>query len=271
MEELRQSASSDEEVYRFLERYELPNTVDNILAANRMVHRRNQVFSQVFNSEKVFSGDEVDFAAIQEEILARFANALKTPKEMAAAQEVLAETAENVMKTMIADNEHITSMDIRELQLMNKQLSIAGKMAENEEYTIPVLVGGEVTNISLKIVRGEKKKGMVEIMFETAKAGKVAASIEAKEKGVSGLAAVDNPEMKRLLETHKTEIIKGFDEESCDLQVAYVSKLNFDVFSHHSRKSDVTEETGEEVYQVQTKRLYQIAKSFIENVKKLEL
>ncbi len=271
LEELRQAASSDEEVYRFLERYELPNTVDNILAANRMVHRRNQVFSQVFNSEKVFSGDEVDFAAIQEEILARFANALKTPKEMAAAQEVLAETAENVMKTMIADNEHITSMDIRELQLMNKQLSIAGKMAENEEYTIPVLVGGEVTNISLKIVRGEKKKGMVEIMFETAKAGKVAASIEAKEKGVSGLAAVDNPEMKRLLETHKTEIIKGFDEESCDLQVAYVSKLNFDVFSHHSRKSDVTEETGEEVYQVQTKRLYQIAKSFIENVKKLEL
>ena len=56
----------------------------NRVLANRFINKRNQVFSQVFNSEEIFSGEEVDFKAIQEEIINRFANALKTPKEMAA-------------------------------------------------------------------------------------------------------------------------------------------------------------------------------------------
>jgi len=271
LEELRQAAASDEEVYRFLEKYDIPNTVENVLAANRMVHRRNQVFSQMFNSEEVFSGDKIDFEALKEEILARFGNALKTPKEMAAAQETLAETAENVMKTMIADDEHITSMDIRELKLMNAQISIAGKMAGDEEYTIPVLVGNEVTNISLKIVRGAKQKGMVEIMFETAKAGKVAATIEAKENGISGLVAVEDPKMKELLEAHAQDMIQGFGTEAGDLQVTCVSKLNFARFSAHPGKKTNAEEDGNEMYEIQTARLYQIAKGFIENVKELEL
>lgn len=270
LEELKQAAASEDEVYRLLERFDLPNTVDHVLAANRFINKRNQVFSQVFNSEEIFSGEEVDFKAIQEEIINRFANALKTPKEMAAAQEALQETAENVMKTMIADEEHITSMDIRELKLLNTQISIAGKLVENEEYTIPVLVGNEVTNVSLKIVRGEKKKGMVEIMFETAKAGKVAASIEAKEKGISGYVAVDNKNTKQVLESHIQEIAGALGEEQSDLQVTFVTKLNFSRFLSHSSKQNQENDTQTEEYEVQTTRLYQIAESFLQNVKELE-
>lgn len=269
LEELKQAAAADEEVYQLLERYQLPDTTEHILAANRMVNRRNQVFSKMFNSDEVFSGGPIDFAAIREEILGRFAEALKTPEEMAAAQEALADTAERVMKTMIADKEHITSMDIRELKLMNTQISIAGKMADNEEYTIPVLVGGDVTNISLKIVRGTEKKGMVEILFETDRAGKVAARLEAKEEGVSGFAATDNKEMQQMLEQHIQDITKEFEEEKSDLQVTYVSKLNFSRFSDHYKPKETAREADEETYQVQTARLYKIAKGFLEGIKKL--
>ncbi len=271
LEEIRQAAAADEEVYRFLERYEIPNTTDNIIAANRLINRRSQVFSRMFNSDEVFSGENVDFAGIQEEILRRFGEAIKTPEEMAAAQETLAETAENVMKTMIADDEHITSMDIRELKLMNTQISIAGKMADDEEYTIPVMVGGEVTNLSLKIVRGKSQKGMVEILFETEKTGKVAASLEAREKGISGIVAADNMETKKLLEDHIPDITKGFGEEAGDLQVTYVSKLNFSRFSQNINRNRQSGEQDEETYQIQTSRLYKIAKGFIENVKELEI
>ncbi|MBO5373501.1 MAG: hypothetical protein J6A75_12420 [Lachnospiraceae bacterium] len=269
LSEIQQAADADEEVYRLLERYELPNTVNNVLAANRLVSKRNQVFSQLFNSEEVFSGEEVDFAAIQEEILQRFVHALKTPKEMAAAQEVLAETAENVMKTMIADKEHITSMDIRELKLMNTQISIAGRMAEEENYTIPVMVGDEVTGMSLKIVRGKKYKGMVEIMFETSKAGKVAACISAKEEGMDGLVAADSPAMKERLEYFKGRLAEAFGEE-CHLNFAYEKHLDFARFSQNSVAEQNTDTKEGEEYEVQTARLYKIAKSFLEVVKELE-
>ena len=266
--ELQEAASADETVYRLLERFEMPTTVDNIIAANRLMNKRNQVFSQAFNSEEVFSGEAVDFEAIQQEILERFANALKTPKEMAAAQETLAETAENVMKTMIADDEHITSMDIRELKLMNTQLSIAGKMAEEETYNIPVLVGDEVTNLSLKIVRGTKKKGLVEVMFETAKAGKVAASISAKENGISGLVATDNQNMKDLMSANAERITAGFGETESELKFTYAKQLDFSQFTDESAKAE--DSSANEEYEVQTERLYKIAKSFIEAVKELE-
>ena len=112
---------------------------------------------------------------------------------------------------------------------------------------------------------------MVEIMFETAKAGKVAASIEAKEKGVSGFVAVDRLDTKKILESHISDITRGFGEEQSDLQIAYVSKLNFSRFSSHSASGYKSEESEEDMYEVQTKRLYQIAESFIENVKELEV
>jgi len=271
VQEVRQAAVTEEQVYSLLSNFDLPNTVDNVLAANRLMNRRNQVFNQLFNKDDVFSGEEVDFEGIKQEILRRFSNALKSPKEMAAAQEVLAETAENVMKTMIADKEHITSMDIRELKLMNTQLSIAGKMAEEENYTIPVLVGDEVTNMSLKIVRGTKKKGMVEIMFETEKAGRIAASIRAGEEGISGLVATDSKETKELVLAHAREISQGWsDEGENKLEAAYVENLDLNKFSQTSYGEEANEKDSED-YEIQTTRLYKIAKSFIESIKELEI
>ena len=268
-QEVRQAAVTEEHVYSLLSKLDLPNTVDNVLAANRLMNRRNQVFSQLFNEDEVFSGGEVDFEGIKEEILERFANAMKTPKEMAAAQEVLAETAENVMKTMIADKEHITSMDIRELKLMHAQLSIAGKMAEEENYTIPVLVGNEVTNMSLKIVRGTKKKGIVEIMFETEKAGRIAANIRAEEKGISGFVAADRKETRDMIEAHAEAITGRWSQEGENtLQAAYVDDLDFNKFSQ-ATMGDAPEK-GSESYEIQTARLYEIAKSFMKSIKELE-
>lgn len=268
-QEVRQAAVTEEQVYSLLSKLDLPNTVDNVLAANRLMNKRNQVFNQLFNKDEVFSGEEVDFQGIKEEILERFANAMKTPKEMAAAQEVLAETAENVMKTMIADKEHITSMDIRELKLMNAQLSIAGKMAEEENYTIPVLVGNEVTNMSLKIVRGTKKKGIVEIMFETEKAGRIAANIRAEEKGISGFVAADRKETRDRIEAHAESITGRWPVEGENiLKAAYVDELDFNKFSH-SAMGEVPEKDSES-YEIQTARLYEIAKSFMESIKELE-
>lgn len=268
-QEVRQAAVTEEQVYSLLSKLDLPNTVDNVLAANRLMNKRNQVFNQLFNKDEVFSGEEVDFQGIKEEILERFANAMKTPKEMAAAQEVLAETAENVMKTMIADKEHITSMDIRELKLMNAQLSIAGKMAEEENYTIPVLVGNEVTNMSLKIVRGTKKKGIVEIMFETEKAGRIAANIRAEEKGISGFVTADRKETRDRIEAHAESITGRWPVEGENiLKAAYVDELDFNRFSH-SAMGEVPEKDSES-YEIQTARLYEIAKSFMESIKELE-
>ena len=127
-----------------------------------------------------------DIEAIKESIIEDFGEAVSEPEALAEVQETLGKVAENVMKTMISSDE-VTSIDVREMRLMQAKLSINQTLAKKEQYSIPVLVGDKVTNVSLKIVRGVETKGIVDIMLESEMSGKIAATFQAKEEGISGL------------------------------------------------------------------------------------
>lgn len=266
LKELQQAAVSEEEIYQVLERLELPNTVDYVLAANRLNGKRNQVFSTLFNEEEVFSNQPVDFDKIKQQILEQFSQALESPKDMAKAQEVLADTAENVMKTMIAEDEHITSMDIKELKLMNTQIALTTEMSREENYCIPVLVGDEVTNMSLKIVRGKKQHGLIDIMYETAKAGKVAASIEAGEDGLRAFLMTDSKETAEKISKQADKLGHSLSgTENTTIQVAYEEHITKGLLTEQTKKESAEDKDRE----IQTKRLYGIARSFIQAIKEI--
>ena len=114
---------------------------------------------------------------------------------MAEAQETLADIAEHVMDTMIIEDEQVSAVDLRELRLLGKQLSLCAKQSREECYMIPIETGEGVTGVSLKILRGEEKKGLVDILFRGSLMGKVAASFEAKEDSISGMIATDDERM----------------------------------------------------------------------------
>ena len=56
------------------------------------------------------------------------------------------------------------------------------------------MVNDELMNVSVKIVRGVDKKGIVDIMMESELRGKIAATFQAKEDGIHGLVATDSEE-----------------------------------------------------------------------------
>ena len=76
--------------------------------------------------------DEEPLARAKEQVLEDFGEAIASPEGLAAAQEQLAEVAENVMKGMI-DSDDVTSLDIREMRLLSAQLSIGSMMAKEEQ------------------------------------------------------------------------------------------------------------------------------------------
>ena len=150
-----------------------------------------------------------------------------------------------------------------------------------------MLVGDEVTNVTLKIVRGEKKRGVVDIMLESRFAGKIAATFQAKEQGITGMIVSDNSETKADMEKRLDEIIKAMGEDA-EVKVAYVKDLDLVQFSSaissrgtRDAASDLAEgnastKSGEQkavtentTYEVQTTRLYRIAESFIKTIKEI--
>ncbi len=285
MQDLEACAKASQEVYDMLEHFDIPNTVTNVLAAQQYMQNRNDAFRKLFGSyDNTDSITQDDLEAIKEEILERFGEAVKTPKEMAEAQETLAEVAEHALDNMIMIDDNVSSVDIKAMRLVNAQMSIFAERAKEENYAIPVLVNGEVTNVELKIVRGTKKKGMVDIMMDINRMGKVAAKFEAKEKGISGLIASDQKDTREFLAEHLglfSETIQEQDGESVDLSCAFVQNLDLDRFSSSVEKTETgfqleasqgektQEKSSGEDYEIQTSRLYHMAESFIRVIKEI--
>ena len=145
---------------------------------------------------------------------------------------------------------------------------------------IPIQTGEGVTGVSLKIVRGTKEKGMVDILFHGSVTGKVAATFEAKEDGISGMLATDSEETRQLLSDHLGMLADALGDdraEKIDLRVAKVSNVSLDHYTGQtaSRRTGASamdaaaenadEQTGAQ-YEVQTSRLYHIAESFLKTI-----
>lgn len=267
---LDECAKASEEAYQMLEAYDMPATVYHVMAAEELLENRNKAYQKFFG-DSTEDGD-TDLAAVKEEILQRFAEAVKTPEDMAEAQKALADTAENVMKTMIIESDQVSSLDLKAMKLLNAQISLGTAIAKEENYAIPVLVGDEVTNVSLKIVRGKEKKGMVDILFSTDITGKIAAQLRATEDGIRGYVVSDTQTGREWLEAHAPELEKNLQTtEHPTVQLDFVTSEELDLnrFGKNDRSEDTTQQTTAD-RQVQTKELYHMAEAFLTVVKGFE-
>lgn len=262
--------SASEDVYTYLQKGDMDNSMNNVLAANMLLQNPSQMFTTLFGKDTSSTAERIkQVQELKDIVMNRYGEAVKTPEEMAQAQEELADLAENAMRGMILEQENISAKDLRDLRLMTQQFMLCAQKAKEENYVIPVeTTDGVVTGISLKIVRGQEKKGFVDIMLRDELMGKVAASLEAKEDRISGIIATDDEETRKLLSDNLASLVEKLNdngENSVDLRVAYVKDLSLE---HFGAQSDLRKEQAGEVEAtpVQTSRLYRLAESFIATI-----
>lgn len=262
----RAAATASEDIYKMLDQYDLPKTVSTVLAAQEMLNNGNGVFRKLF--AKAADTQNISLADIEQQILEEFAEAVKTPEDMAKAHRKLAETAENVMKSMMNETE-VTSVDLKEMRMIHTQIELGTKMAKEETYHIPVLVGDSVTGVSLKIVRGKEEKGRVDVIFGGENVGKVAAQISAKGTKIEAYIVSDSKETLEAFQEREEEfaaMLAAEDEQEVELRYVYAKTK--EVGLPVSKEEAVSEEERSEV---QTKKLYHMAESFIKTVQDLKI
>lgn len=271
LRQFNQAVSEPENVYAFLEKYDVKTTAVNLMAASRLMKNPSEAVRNLWER-----GESATARALLDETLRRFSESVKNPKELAQAQETLADTAEHVMDSMIIEDRHIGSIDIRQMKLLCSQLRIASNMSRQENYIVPIETADGVTGMNLRIVRGEDKKGLVDIFLEDKKCGRVAAYFEAKENSVSAMIVTDDEQTKKLFEDNITMFEAGISdgEQRVRIDVA----LEHDISAKESKMSDMksnTESDNETKKQldgsesVQTTRLYHIAEQFIVNAQRV--
>jgi hypothetical protein len=261
----QQVLEAPEDVYSYLEHYDITNSMTNIMAASEMLRSPNRMMERLFRENRFSTTSMEKVAALKQQVLDNFEEALENPTELADAQETLAEVAEHVMDDMIIEEPNISTQQIRDMRQMVAEFQLCSKRTEEECYMIPIQTGDTVTGVSLRVVRGKKEKGLVDIFLDSGKMGKIAASFQANERGISGIIATDDPDTREQLLNQQDEFADRLDDD-CELSVTYVSDLSLSHFELTSAER-ASQETEEPAEPVQTKRLYHIAEAFIQTVK----
>ena len=268
--QFKEAVSSPENAYAFLEKYDFKTTASNLMAATRIIKNPSESVKKLWER-----GDNAVIRKLLDDTLEQFSEAVKTPVELAKAQEELAETAAHVMDNMIIENKETGSLDIRQMKLLCSQLRMASGMAKQENYIVPVETSdGSVTGVNLRIVRGEDKKGFVDIFMEDSLNGRIAATFEVKENGVSGTIITSEDSTRVLLEKNISafaENIGNAENGPADLRVVCMQDISAENFITGGNSKKTAEQKAldgneNKSYNVQTSRLYNIAEQFIVNI-----
>ena len=277
---MQTAVASEEKVYQMLQQMDMPTTPAYLEAWSQYLGNRNQMFKNLAKNlggeRDVFSeiGSELDFSDIDgllqttmADIIEAMGEAAKTPEEMAEAQKKLAETAENVMRNMIVEKD-VNSIDVRGMKITVKQLEMLGAQApKTEQYAVPIMVADEYGNLSLKIVRGkEEDKGQVEITFDMESTGAVSAKFKYEGNSLDGTITASSQMTRELLSSHMGLLASAMQNEA-ELPVALSFGWDASLDANSIYENGTYDfETTTEKRQIQTSKLYGIARAFIQTL-----
>ena len=276
-----QSAQQVEDsVIQSLIDYEQPVSVNNIQAAELLLMERGSLYKQIFGRSGAASvendtsvNDAFDSVGdIEHDTLWQKAedaanNLTDKSSAVSAYQELIGE-AVSAVENMVHTSDNI--VDVKAAQMLYKCLSLAGNLAREENYELPVNIKGELTSINLKIYHNSSQMGKVTVTMDTDTLGKVAADFDISEEKISGMIAYDKKtsgqDIKILQDNLQGQFSKAQQEsgqnKKISISLAETKTLDLNRFG---QDRDV-----EESEKLSTRELYQTAKAFITALKSLD-
>lgn len=216
-----------------------PVTVGNLLSTERFMKNKSRAFKKV---------DELRGEDFRKEIEDIVENGNEKEKISTKYDEMIDNSQSSVARAAM---ESTTYLDVRELVLTHKELTVAGNMARSESYNVPMIIDGEMTVVSLKIVHNSEEEPGVKVMLETAELGSVSASLAGTEENITGFIACNTQEAV-------TKIKKAADILGKNVTVVYSPDKNDNAFYEIPMKDNSDK--------VSTAKLYRIAHRFLKAV-----
>lgn len=268
--DVRACMAAEESAVKELLDFKQPVTADNLLAAGLLMKERGRATGRIFDLAKESGGEE----ALQE-AMDNLYDGLTDAEPAKKAYEKWKQTCVDVLNHTVYDTDLTKTIDLREINNLYKQISLAANLAKEENYEVPVEINGEMTSINLKILHGNEESGKVTAAMESAAYGRVEAQFTvtvAADGGnqLSGYVACDTAAFVKILEESSEVLKKAL--ESADIKLAglnYIygkvnnNRADMSVKQQTLRKEAVSEKAPADKITVSTKKLYETAKIFI--------
>ena len=250
----------------YLEMYHQPITLDALTGVSVLTTKRGITFKKLVDLETKLQQDTLE--SLENGILKEAEKFLSNLEDEENRERVYRDLVEQT-KQILEDTMELKTknyLDLRELQSLYKQISVASSLAKEENYEIPMQIGKEITSVNLKIVHSTEEKGEVRITMDTEAFGKVDARFVDTPDGLEGSILTDYMDGKERLQAHADRLQKALEEALQETKTE-VKSLFFGVNEKLDLNSLIK---GEKEKNTEVSLLYKVAKEFIYYVKDIE-
>ena len=258
IQEYRQACEVDDAVIEELLHNKQPVTANNLAAANMLMNSRGALYKTLNEFARPDSKNKVKDA------VAHLLESMTDKDNTQDAYEEMQQVCEDALEEAQYDK-GITYIDLKSIQSCYKQLTLAGNLAKEENYQIPVEINGETTAIHLKILHGKEDGGKVKATLSTQSYGDVAAEFSIRNNKISGYIACATPEGTAEIQNRSDSLQKGIENavdslKQNKLELGQIGVIYSNELDLNSFEAETAEGTAQAA---QTADLYQIAKAFI--------
>ena len=246
----------------------MPSSANMISAVEALIQNNGNVIKDLYG--RAAKQQDIGIEELINEAYRKFADACRTPEDMAEAEEALGVLAENVMKTMI-EMEDVRTVDMDGMKLVIQQSKAIQQMATSgETFHIPIMIADEAGNMNLRIVRGNGQSGLIKMALYLESTGTVATTFHYEAGKVSANIECETAQMREQFANQAetiSEIMQaetGFEFNFSFTRESGVS-VN-DVYNWQLGNFQVNESIDDEI---QTQALYGIARGYFKVVGEL--
>jgi len=188
---IKEAAAKDEAVYEMLLGYGQDVTAENVVAMDALMNNRGAIFEALLNSVKK------DMAGKLRDHSERILDSMEGEAEgdtSEAVKDSYSEMADDIREALQDAAESAESyIDLKTLQTINRQLSVAKALSNEENYEVPMEIAGRMTSVNVKIVRGTGESRAA-VSFETEDHGRVYAEFTLNDGKFSGIVTSSTDE-----------------------------------------------------------------------------
>ena len=240
LDEIREALDAPKETVTELVMNDISVTAQNLEAALNLQKKRGKAFEKA---------TEASGGAAKEKAL-KFTNEINDKKDTYEAyDEMISECKKAVYDECLSSDNYI---DVRALQSVHMQLSLANNYAFHENYEVPLEIGGQVTSVNVKLVHNSKDDPNVVVSFENEEFGRVSARLYMQKGEINGYIACN-------LKEAVTKMQKVADKLSTKVSAVWTAAPDNDLTLSRIPMRENTE--------VSSSELYSIAKKFLESMK----
>lgn len=276
--EIRMAAEVSDQAVSMLLSYDVPATLDNLAAADSLLSDRGGMAGQVKKqaayldrqreaSVPEVSSDEVSKTAdgssysaagsisdLLDDAISGLQEHFTDSVSAKEAYERLADRMEEILT--VSAEQQTDRIDVKEINLAWKQVSVARNLAREECYEIPMEIGGRMTSVNVRLCHSSSAENHVSITMETEKFGKVSALFEGDT--MSGYIVCDRSDGLAALKQQENAFQEEMQAKDLPIsEIKFIQSDRVDINNFAVRADDINR-TG-----MSSENLYQTAKTFM--------